>query len=694
MTDGGFLASGQVLKLVGDLISRWCEWETQQQLYLQTTLPQLKAQTLRNSTPEEQNLMRRIKRIASQAEWENLGWIAEHLEAQEKQWWAFSHKLESLLRSGAFDEAENYASRFGNPSLVEWCKAREQDGRKRITERIERLLKAGDLTEAEQTLGTYQSAFDDDQWMDWASRIQEQKKSNHISRARAEIKEALERFDFKVAKHRYTEVTARYSEGAIPEYDEWVTEARRRHLDVTVGRARAGIEQALRSFDFDRAEQLYAEVRERYPEAVIREYEGMVSQARRSQLDAGLREKLEEYDFDEARRLFEDNRALISSEEFDQLVEEYQCKRELSWLSGPLTDFRFADADDQYTVCEHLSREEYEALKAEYIMEYAQSRSFPMPNREQALALASTSRNLLIQARAGSGKTRVAAQKAILLMQDSVGNPDEILILAFNHDAATQIGRRIRQRYRFDQYGNARTFHSLAWWLVCPEEDLLYDDRDRGLPGMELSQFVQDNVIAELMNPVFRERMYAFFREDLVAIEDAGLLLPEDEYYVYRRNLRQRTLRGDVVKSRGEKWIADFLFEHYIWYKYESVYSWDGGLYRPDFWVGSADKDYIIEHWAIDEDHPEALPAWWPKTAEDYLEEMDRKRQYWKDKGIALIETSVADMRAGREQFEMVLRRRLEEHGITCRRLPQEGLYEKVVPIHLSKFAEKATQFI
>jgi DNA helicase-4 len=694
VTDDVFLASGQVLTLVRDLISRWCDWETQRQLYLQTVLPQLKAQTLRKSTLEEQNLMRRIKRIASQAEWQKLEWIAEHLEAQEKQWWAFSHKLESLLRSGAFDEAENYASRFGNPSLVEWCKAREQDTRKRITERIERLLEAGDLTAAEQTLEMYRSVCGDAQCAEWTRRIASQTKANHISRAREEIQEALEHFDFNGAEHVYAELRARYPEATIPEYDGLVSQARRRQVGANLSRVRAEIKEALGHFDFDGAEQLHAEFRELHPEVAIPEYDELVSQARRSQLDMNLRERLEEFKFKEARKLFENNRSLISSDEFAQLVEEYQCKRELSLLSGLLKDFRFADADNRYTECEHVSREEYEALKAEYIADYAKSHFLSTPNPEQALALASTSRNLLVQARAGSGKTRVAAQKTGLLLHDQIQDPDHILILAFNTKAAEEIGDRIKIRYGFDQYGNARTFHSFAWRLVLPKEALLFDDTRQGVAYKKQSLFIQKAVIEEIMNPAFCEKMYEFFRRELAEIERAGLLLSEEEYYTYRRNIQEYTLGGQLVKSRGEKWIADLLFEHGIWYEYERVYGRGGELYRPDFSVYHRQHDYIIEHWAVDEEGTGQLPKGWRKSRPEYLEEMRWKREHWKNKGVPLVETSVKDAREGRQHFEAILRRRLEDVGIDCHRIPQEELYDKVKDIHLSRFANLARQFI
>ena len=188
--------------------------------------------------------------------------------------------------------------------------------------------------------------------------------------------------------------------------------------------------------------------------------------------------------------------------------------------------------------------------------------------------------------------------------------------------------------------------------------------------------------------------MYAVFRQELAEIEEAGLMLSEEDYYIYRRNVRQTTLRGGSVKSAGEKWIADFLFEHDIPYRYEKLWFWDSEHYRPDFSIFYRQEDYVIEHWAIDENHREELPSWWGKTWKEYRQEMQRKRRYWREKNIVLIETSTADMRLGRTHFEAILKQRLEDAGITCHKLPQEELYEKVEHDHLTKFAEMLTQFI
>jgi DNA helicase-4 len=53
----------------------------------------------------------------------------------------------------------------------------------------------------------------------------------------------------------------------------------------------------------------------------------------------------------------------------------------------------------------------------------------------------------------------------------------------------------------------------------------------------------------------------------------------------FRRGLVSETLRGEYVKSHGEKVIANFLFEHDIPYFYEQHHWVSGRNYRPDFTV-------------------------------------------------------------------------------------------------------------
>lgn len=63
------------------------------------------------------------------------------------------------------------------------------------------------------------------------------------------------------------------------------------------------------------------------------------------------------------------------------------------------------------------------------------------------------------------------------------------------------------------------------------------------------------------------------------------------------------TLNNDVVKSRGEQLIANWLFYNGVRYVYEAPYRHDTAdaqhrQYRPDFFL--PDADAYLEHWALD----------------------------------------------------------------------------------------------
>ncbi|MGA9347914.1 MAG: UvrD-helicase domain-containing protein [Anaerolineae bacterium] len=409
------------------------------------------------------------------------------------------------------------------------------------------------------------------------------------------------------------------------------------------------VNEALRHCEFERADQLQQELKMRYPDATIPGFEARVRKTRE----------------------------LLDS------------------LKGKLKHFYFTAADELAKETHYIAREKYEDLKKHYIEQYVNEHlpSFPI-NDEQAEALANTNYNLLVGARAGSGKTRLIAYKTALLLQEGVPNPDELMILAFNVNAATEIRNRIRREFGFERFENARTFHSLAHRLVNPEETLLFDEKGDSIFTEKLSLFVQ-GVLTSIIDPAFREQMYTVFRQELAEIEEPGQVLSDEDYYTYRRSMRQTTLRGELVKSKPEKWVADFLFEHDILsYTYEELCFWGGGHYHPDFSIFYRQKKYIIEHWAIDENHREELPSWWRKSWEEYRQEMQRKRRYWREKNVVLIETSRADMQLGREHFEAILKQKLENAGIICSKLPQEELYEKVEHDHLSRFAKMVTQFI
>ena len=86
---------------------------------------------------------------------------------------------------------------------------------------------------------------------------------------------------------------------------------------------------------------------------------------------------------------------------------------------------------------------------------------------------------------------------------------------------------------------------------------------------------------------------------------------------------------GHIVKSKSERDIDNYLFEHKIAHAYEKALPINGEIFKPDFYL--KDLDVYIEHWGYDESNKE------------YTARKDYKIPKYKEKGITLICTYEAE---------------------------------------------------
>lgn len=401
-----------------------------------------------------------------------------------------------------------------------------------------------------------------------------------------------------------------------------------------------------------------------------------------NQIDAAL--KTDQYKF--AEDLFKKIQDIYPRDEFDQLVCKYQ-------IPYALQNYDFLEASRLFYLSTEFPVEKYHELTRKYLVEYFLDKFKINVSAEQSLTLSVDVQNQLVTARAGSGKTRILACKTALLVDRYKTNPDQILILAFTNKAATEIGNRIQREFGFESFESARTFHGLAYQLVQPQEKILFDPKG-DFSKKEFSRFVQ-KVLRAIWNPAFNKKMYELFRKEMTSIKHAGSLLNDADYLAYIRNRRDISLGNDRVKSRGEKYIADFLFEHDISYAYERIEFWSGHNYRPDFYLHNQQKDFVIEFWGIDENNPNSEPPnWWDTSRERYCAEIREKRAYWQDKNIPLIELSVSDLHGDRERFELILKSRLQEAGIVCKKMSQEECEKKLERQQSDRLTRLFSQFI
>ncbi|MGN0796226.1 MAG: hypothetical protein ACI4MT_04670 [Christensenellales bacterium] len=88
---------------------------------------------------------------------------------------------------------------------------------------------------------------------------------------------------------------------------------------------------------------------------------------------------------------------------------------------------------------------------------------------------------------------------------------------------------------------------------------------------------------------------------------------------------------GHIVKSKSERDIDNYLFEHKIAHAYEKTITINEEQFKPDFYL--PDLDVYIEHWGYNEDNIE------------YTKQKDYKIKKYIEKGITLICTNEKEMK-------------------------------------------------
>lgn len=357
---------------------------------------------------------------------------------------------------------------------------------------------------------------------------------------------------------------------------------------------------------------------------------------------------------------------------------------------------------------------------------------------EKATVLSTTGKNILVQARAGSGKTEAIALRVRQLIKFYGAKPDEILVLAFNNKAADEFCERIEKYcgHGIATEANTLTFHALARRIANTGKHQLVDkkshSKEHNRHGKD--ETLQIDFVRECFNEVEdRDRsligklFYLFLKAASEKIK--GAFRNDSEYYLYLRNQEYTTIAGEFVKSTGEKYIADFLFEHRISKNGKELeYVYERNIkkllntkypYNPDFslfYVEDKRREQlqaVIEYFGFTKKSP-GYPGFFEteERAEKYLRESDEKRNLFSDVNniafnITFIEMSVDDFEQiktnsslddeqVRNQFEKIIRQRLIGKGFEVLDLEIKEVLAKIpnVDRRKKKLVEQITQFI
>ena len=281
---------------------------------------------------------------------------------------------------------------------------------------------------------------------------------------------------------------------------------------------------------------------------------------------------------------------------------------------------------------------------------------------EQVRAVITYDNRLQVIAAAGSGKTSLMIARAAYAVFRGFVAPERILMLAFNKDAATELQRRVEQRFTavgLDPTGvHASTFHSFGLDVIGKATGAkprpaswLNNGQDIGEVGK-----IVDHLRDTDIDFRYRWDLFRLIFANVPTSPDGGI---QDNYDKSTRETGFATFDGKNVRSHGERIIADWLYLNGVEYEYERQYSVrtatsEHSQYRPDFYYPSADLWH--EHWALDRaGNP-------PKTFNGYLESMTWKRNTHKINGTKLIESTWAEVVHGTGLS--TLEQKLNQHGI------------------------------
>lgn len=300
-------------------------------------------------------------------------------------------------------------------------------------------------------------------------------------------------------------------------------------------------------------------------------------------------------------------------------------------------------------------------------------------------------RNVRVNAGAGTGKTFTIQNKVKYLIERKNIPPEKILCLSYTVKGAVDLDDKVNQNLDKDSEVKAYTFHGFCRNVArdCGRRR----DTDRSIlekAVLNYSRHLDDKRLNKLIeyfgyyiNPPIDDEDYNTY-EELLAYEN-GRDLKTLKTKFYGSGVSTLTMQGEIVKSIGELIIANYLFMHEIEYKYETNYKstildiiennflysgiylslnleskevWINNIvakleqwrsYRPDFYLPK--YDIYLEHFGISRNNDD---NWLGK---DYIDQMNRKREFHKSNNTKLIETYYYYLAEGRliEELEKLL---------------------------------------
>lgn len=270
--------------------------------------------------------------------------------------------------------------------------------------------------------------------------------------------------------------------------------------------------------------------------------------------------------------------------------------------------------------------------------------------KEQIEAVVCFDNRTLLVASAGSGKTSTMVAKCGYAMKQGYFRPESILLLAFNNDAAKELQKRVHQRFAKhslpSQDLSIKTFHAFGLEVIGKALDKrpsIPHWLESGKDIATMMEIVDDLKDSNLSFRVQWDLFRIVFSQDLPKFgKEAD---SPDSWDQKKQSKGFWTLNNEVVKSRGELIIANWLFYNGVNYQYEAPYKHETAnaeysQYTPDFYF--PEIDVYLEHWALDENGEP------PADFTHYKQDMAWKKALHAQHNTRLLETTMAELWSGK----------------------------------------------
>lgn len=271
-------------------------------------------------------------------------------------------------------------------------------------------------------------------------------------------------------------------------------------------------------------------------------------------------------------------------------------------------------------------------------------------NEKQRASILTEAKRVLVLAGAGSGKTKTVISKLLYLIFEKNVKPSTILAITFTKNAAnemidrlivssdttntyeafiqnkttTVLQKDVERRKRIQEQPwisnlTVRTFHSLCYKILRDNGNPVFDNKFKLITDNDVEEVGVDlkamdilssekpkDIIGKMLIVACKDRDYflKLKRYILDYYVDKVALDKEMKFYANEGQRTYTTLKGETVKSKSERDIADWLYRHNIKYVYEKVTNFKDFNFKPDFFIPQAnlylehvtDKSYSMEN--------------------------------------------------------------------------------------------------